>query len=133
MSLDCSVLSGTEATYPILCMTLVKGKKEILFYSLNLTKNLLLKKIKTKTLKCFDTIFIFQLYESNFHLAVALQNLNLHKKQLTNTARITSMPKVKLGSCCLCYRTKGTICLLRDKSRSSRGKMVAEKGHFITA
>ncbi|KAJ8783105.1 hypothetical protein J1605_009713 [Eschrichtius robustus] len=37
-----------------------------------------------------------KLYEGHFHLAVALQNLNLHKKaiqQLTNASRIASIPK----------------------------------------
>ena len=32
-----------------------------------------------------------------------------------------------------CYHTNGTICSRRDKSLSSRGKMAAEKGHFIAA
>ena len=64
----------------------VKGQKELLFYSLNLAKILLLNTTTTKqkqnhkNLKYFDTIFFFQFYEGHFDLAVALQNPNLHKK-----------------------------------------------------
>ena len=41
--------------------------------------------------------------------------------------------EILLSSIKQCYHTKGTICLLQDKSQSSRGKLVADKGHFITA
>ena len=81
-------LSGTREPKAdsLTWMISVRGQKKLLFYSLNLAKILLLKTTTTKqkqnhkNLKYFDTIFFFQFYEGYFDLAIALQNLNLHKK-----------------------------------------------------